>query len=141
MDNKLLLQNNLPKKIRKFSVYRRSYFSRSAMNFNKRKNFDILNNKFSRDIKSNNPNKHLILSSVSVSKNIFKELDKIEKTLLSQYQQSFGSKKTNDSLEKSSANNNEKYEFKEFSDLIQKSDKNEINGRNMKNNLINIFYL
>ena len=111
------------------------------MNFNKRKNFDILNNKFSRDIKSNNPNKHLILSSVSVSKNIFKELDKIEKTLLSKYQHSFGSKKTTDSLEKSSANNNEKNEFKEFSDLIQKSDKNEINGRNMKNNLINIFYL
>ena len=137
IDNKLLLQNNLPKENRKFSIYRRSYFSRSAFNFNKRKNFDILNNnKFSRDIKSNNPNKHLILSSVSVSKNIFKELDKIEKTLLSKYQHSFGSKKTTDSLEKSSANNNEKYEFKEFSDLIQKSDKNEINGRNMKNNLI-----
>ena len=110
---------------------KRFYFSRSALDFNKRKKNGLINQKFLKEIKGND--KNLVLNSVNISKNIFKELDKIEKALSIKYQSSFKSKKGADTLEKSNANKNEKNDFEEFNNIIQKKDLNEINNQNKRN--------
>jgi hypothetical protein len=85
------------RKIRKYYTNKKINFSKSAVNFNKRKKNEMKSLKSSKEKKSNR-NKELILNEDKISQNIFNNLDKIQKTLLLKYQQNYGMKDGNDMI-------------------------------------------
>lgn len=133
--NKESFQKKSTKKIRKFYINEGLNYCKSAMNFNKRKNIDIIRQKNSKKIKPQNENQKL--EEEKISKNIFNNLDKIEKTLLKKYQSNCENDKRDDiykqfyNIEKSEAekDNNNNIEFKGLKKLYTRN-----NNKNFERN-------
>ena len=136
--NKESFQKKSTKKIRKFYINEGLNYCKSAMNFNKRKNIDIIRQKNSKKIKPQNENQKL--EEEKISKNIFNNLDKIEKTLLKKYQSNCENDKRDDiykqfyNIEKSEAekDNNNNIEFKGLKKLYTRNNNNHLLHFNLK---------
>ena len=121
------------RKIRKYYTNKKINFSKSAVNFNKRKKNEMKSLKSSKEKKSNR-NKELILNEDKISQNIFNNLDKIQKTLLLKYQQNYGMKDGNDMM--NLLNKLDKKENDNDNSIIPSNGLNRILNRNKKNLLI-----
>jgi len=129
--NKESYRKDSMKKIRKYYTKKRINFSKSAANFNKRKNNEANSYKSSKE-KKYNRNKEIILNEEKISQNIFNNLDKIQKTLLLKYQQNYGTKDGNDMTNQLL----DKKENENDTNIIPSNGLNRILNGNKKNLLI-----
>ena len=132
--NKEYCQGNQTRKIRKYYIKQRINYSKSAVDFNKRTRNERNQQKSSKNIIERNKNK--ILDKVDVSKNIFTNLEKIEKTLLRKYQQKFGNNNNNNDI-LNIIKNNYNHGIENFDNIIPEDDLKEKYNRNRNNQLLN----